>query len=90
MMMMIYSFYALIVVPKEMEWLALTVAFIGKATITLAFGAIFTYTAEIFPTVVRATGLGTCTCMARFGALIAPWIGMLGKAKTAKFSGLLG
>ncbi|XP_059099619.1 organic cation transporter protein-like isoform X1 [Tigriopus californicus] len=69
--------FFLTVVPKDMEWLALAVAFIGKATITLAFGTIFTYTAEIFPTVVRATGLGSCSCFARFGALIAPWIGML-------------
>ncbi|TRY74494.1 hypothetical protein TCAL_15652, partial [Tigriopus californicus] len=55
---------AILVVPKDMEWLILTVAFVGKSCITLAFGAVYTFTAEVYPTIARSTGIGCCSCMA--------------------------
>jgi MFS family permease len=40
--------------------------FLASAT----FGIIYLYSAELFPTNVRTTGLGFCSMMGRFGAIL--------------------
>jgi len=58
----------------------LVMATIGKFGAVCAFAIIYVQAAEIFPTVVRNTGIGTCSSMARVGAVLAPIIGReLGK-----------
>lgn len=42
------------------------------------FGGIYAYTPEIFPTHLRATGVGTSSSFGRIGAIIAPiMVGMI-------------
>ncbi|XP_051777280.1 synaptic vesicle 2-related protein isoform X3 [Erpetoichthys calabaricus] len=54
---------------------ALTVfLFIARAFISGGFQAAYVYTPEVYPTATRALGLGTCSGMARVGALITPFI----------------
>ncbi|XP_074642198.1 organic cation transporter protein-like [Tubulanus polymorphus] len=53
-------------------------ALLGKFGIAGGFGVLFMYTSELFPTVVRNVGVGSCAFMARFGALISPQILLLG------------
>ncbi len=36
------------------------------------------YTAELFPTVIRNTAIGSCSTVARIGAILALLIGLLG------------
>jgi len=38
------------------------------------FQAIFTYTPEVYPTRIRALGMGICTSAARIGALVTPYV----------------
>ena len=59
-------------------WTVMTLAFLGKLAITVSFGIVYVLTAEIFPTEVRTTGLGSSSCVARAGAMAAPWIALLG------------
>ena len=47
-----------------------------------AFGVIYIYTAELYPTVVRNGAMGTSSCIARFGAMAAPYI-----ASTVRMAG---
>ncbi|XP_072338043.1 synaptic vesicle 2-related protein isoform X2 [Scyliorhinus torazame] len=55
--------------------LALTAfLFIARAFISGGFQAAYVYTPEVYPTATRALGLGTCSGMARVGALITPFI----------------
>ena len=53
----------------------LAMATIGKFGAVCAFAIIYVQAAEIFPTVVRNTGIGTSSSMARVGAVLAPIIG---------------
>ncbi|KAG2471405.1 SVOP protein, partial [Polypterus senegalus] len=54
---------------------ALTIfLFIARAFISGGFQAAYVYTPEVYPTATRALGLGTCSGMARVGALITPFI----------------
>ncbi|XP_031425904.1 synaptic vesicle 2-related protein isoform X1 [Clupea harengus] len=48
--------------------------FIARAFIAGGFQAAYVYTPEVYPTATRALGLGTCSGMARVGALITPFV----------------
>ena len=47
---------------------------IGKCGLTSAFGAVYVYTSELFPTSIRTAGVGTCSTCGRIGGIITPWI----------------
>lgn len=55
-------------------WLLVAFAMIGKFGISAAFGEIYIYTGELFPTVVRSFILGFCGVGARLGATLSPYI----------------
>jgi len=52
-----------------------TCAQIGKFLITGSFSMMFVYATELFPTVVRNVGVGSCSMFARVGGMLAPYIG---------------
>ncbi|SEQ09745.1 MFS transporter, putative metabolite:H+ symporter [Faunimonas pinastri] len=58
--------------------LAGTPALIASATLTMSFallgtwGALYAFTPELYPTALRATGMGVAGAVARFGGLLAP------------------
>lgn len=55
-----------------------TAALVGAATLLMSFallgtwGALYAFTPEIYPTQLRATGMGSAGAMARLGGLLAP------------------
>ncbi|XP_017794869.1 PREDICTED: organic cation transporter protein-like isoform X1 [Habropoda laboriosa] len=61
-------------VPADAPWLVVCLAMIGKLTITSSYGAIYVFTAEQFPTVIRNVGLGASSTFARIGGVIAPYV----------------
>ncbi|MBN3304960.1 SVOPL protein, partial [Amia calva] len=48
--------------------------FILRALVAMVFNTVYLYTAEVYPTTVRAIGMGFCTCFSRVGGMVAPFI----------------
>merc|ERR1719507_1340848 len=52
-------------------------AMIGKFFASANFAIVYMYTAELYPTIIRSTGVGCCSVMARIGGAIpAPYIAL--------------
>ncbi|CAN7989257.1 unnamed protein product, partial [Ixodes hexagonus] len=61
-------------VPDDMQWLTTTLVVIGKLNITASFAVIYLYSAEVFPTSHRNTGIGIGSMSARVGTIAAPFV----------------
>jgi len=46
----------------------------GKLCITMTFNAIYTWSAELYPTAIRGAGMGYLQIAARIGSAVAPWV----------------
>jgi OCT family organic cation transporter-like MFS transporter 4/5 len=53
----------------------LGMASLGKFGAICAFAIIYVHAAELFPTVLRNTGIGSSSAFARIGSMLAPIIG---------------
>ncbi|KXJ05498.1 organic cation transporter-like protein [Exaiptasia diaphana] len=49
-------------------------ALVGKFAIMCSFDAIFVFSAELFPTVIRNIGMGSSSAAGRLGAITAPFV----------------
>uniref|UniRef100_A0A665TMH6 Solute carrier family 22 member 6-B-like n=1 Tax=Echeneis naucrates TaxID=173247 RepID=A0A665TMH6_ECHNA len=67
----------MLTVPADNSNVLTGLAMMGKFGITASFAVIYVYTAEIFPTVLRQTGIGVSCMFARMGGVLAPIINML-------------
>ncbi|XP_052891995.1 organic cation transporter protein-like [Anopheles moucheti] len=59
--------------------LNLTLFLLSKLSITMAFGTLYIYTVEMFPTNLRQSLLSTCSMFGRIGSMIAPQTPLLAK-----------
>ncbi|XP_069064174.1 solute carrier family 22 member 20-like [Pleurodeles waltl] len=66
-----------IFVPQEMHMVRTALATTGKGCFASAFSILFTFSGELYPTVIRQTGLGFLSMIARAGAILAPLIHMI-------------
>ncbi|XP_048736778.1 organic cation transporter protein-like isoform X2 [Ostrea edulis] len=71
------------------NWIMIALSMIGKLGISAGFGEIFIYTGELFPTVVRSFVMGICSCGARIGSNISPYMYQLADGKLQKILPLL-
>ncbi|XP_034342332.1 organic anion transporter 3 isoform X2 [Arvicanthis niloticus] len=70
---------ALIFVSSEMELLRTALAVFGKGCLSGSFSCLFLYTSELYPTVLRQTGMGVSNVWARVGSMIAPLVKITGE-----------
>ena len=56
------------------EWATITLSMIGKFGISAAFAIIYVFSAELFPTMVRNSGMGASSLCARIGGIASPYI----------------
>ncbi|KAK2890147.1 solute carrier family 22 member 16 [Channa argus] len=63
----------IIVVPADIQVLAIFLSMIGKFAIAIAFGLIYLYTCELYPTIIRTLAVGSGSMMCRVGSIVAPF-----------------
>ncbi|XP_059845878.1 organic cation/carnitine transporter 2-like [Hypanus sabinus] len=64
-------------IPSHFLALATVLVLIGKLGSTCAFSMVYIYTAELYPTPVRNTGVGVSSMASRLGSVISPYILLL-------------
>ncbi|XP_071317432.1 organic cation/carnitine transporter 2-like isoform X2 [Trachinotus anak] len=64
--------YLIQLVPQNLSDLSLVLKMLGKYAITTGSSLMFTYTAELYPTVLRNTATGICTTVSRVGCCLTP------------------
>lgn len=63
-----------IAIPKNLPSLLMAFAVISKFSLSVSFASIYLLSSEVYPTVVRNVGLGSCSMMGRIGAIVAPFM----------------
>ncbi|NWW44134.1 S22AD protein, partial [Pedionomus torquatus] len=64
-------------IPEDQPVVTTVLATVGKFTASASFSTSYVYSAELFPTVVRQTGVGLCSMLGRVAAIVAPLIRLL-------------
>ncbi|XP_069108125.1 organic cation transporter protein-like [Argopecten irradians] len=75
----IITIFPMLYADESLEPITITLAMLGKVGISAAFAIIYVWSAELFPTVVRNSGMGASSSCARIGGMIAPYIADLSK-----------
>lgn len=78
MLIIFISFTCIGFVPANMKWLTIICFFLGKFSISFTYNAIMIITAETYPTVIRNTSLSICSVFSKFGAILSPYVQLLG------------
>lgn len=53
----------------------------ARGIIAGVFQAAYVYTPEVYPTSLRAVGVGSCSAMARLGAMVTPYVAQVSFCK---------
>ncbi|XP_062053805.1 solute carrier family 22 member 6 isoform X1 [Lepus europaeus] len=64
------------VIPRDQSIVRTALAVLGKGCLASSFNCIFLYTGELYPTMIRQTGLGMGSTMARVGSIVSPLVSM--------------
>ncbi|KAG8564120.1 hypothetical protein GDO81_016330 [Engystomops pustulosus] len=65
-----------IFVPEASQTVRTVITVFGKGCLAASFNCVYLYTGELYPTVIRQTGMGFGTMMARLGGIVAPLVQM--------------
>ncbi|KAM5248340.1 organic anion transporter 3 [Ctenodactylus gundi] len=76
-----FTILALIFVPADLHILRTALAVFGKGCLSGSFSCIFLYTSELYPTVIRPTGVGISNMWARVGSMVAPLVKITGQVQ---------
>ncbi|KAK5887849.1 hypothetical protein CesoFtcFv8_016410 [Champsocephalus esox] len=67
------------IIPTDSEIVPVLLEILGRFGMTSAFCVVYTFSSELFPTVIRSTAMGCCSMAARIGSIISPFIIYLGQ-----------
>ncbi|XP_068600778.1 solute carrier family 22 member 6 [Brachionichthys hirsutus] len=63
-----------LMVPDDQQTARTCLAVLGKGCLAASFNCCFLYAGELFPTVIRQSGMGFVSMMARVGSMVAPMV----------------
>ncbi|XP_053316017.1 solute carrier family 22 member 16 isoform X2 [Spea bombifrons] len=63
----------IMLIPQNLSTITIIMSMAGKFSIGVAFGLIYLYTAELYPTTVRSLAVGSGSMMCRIGSVVAPF-----------------
>ena len=69
-------------------WTLVALSMLGRFAVCIAFGTIYVYGAELYPTVVRASAMGVGVTFSRFGSILSPYIADVVSGQRVKRRGL--
>eukprot|EP00069_Balaena_mysticetus_P010325 bmy_20654T0 len=72
---------SLIFVPSDLLTLRTVLAVFGKGCLSSSFSCLFLYTSELYPTVIRQTGMGINNLWTRVGSMTAPLVKITAELK---------
>ncbi|KAH3819708.1 organic cation transporter protein-like [Dreissena polymorpha] len=72
------TIFTVLYANENQHWITVMLPNIGKFGISAAFAIIWFWTAELFPTVVRSSGVGSSNMMGRLGSMLCPYIVEIG------------
>lgn len=61
------------------------ILFLARGIIAGVFQAAYVYTPEVYPTSLRAVGVGSCSAMARLGAMVTPYVAQVSSRFVTEF-----
>uniref|UniRef100_A0A8C5I2Z8 Solute carrier family 22 member 13-like n=1 Tax=Gouania willdenowi TaxID=441366 RepID=A0A8C5I2Z8_GOUWI len=67
----------ILIVPKDLPEVTTAIAVLGKIAASSVFNIVYIYSAELFPTVVRQSGISLNSMFARVAGILAPLIRLL-------------
>ncbi|MED6270891.1 hypothetical protein CHARACLAT_014807 [Characodon lateralis] len=67
-----------LLVPNDKETVRTCLAVLGKGCLAASFNCCYLYSGELFPTIIRQSGMGWVSMMARVGAMVAPMVQLTG------------
>lgn len=65
--------------PAGHPAVTLSLVMLGKFGILAGLSVLYTFTGELFPTVIRSTALSTCATFSRVGSSVSPYLLQLGE-----------
>ncbi|KAI5166336.1 Solute Carrier Family 22 Member 13 [Manis pentadactyla] len=74
---------AIIFVPADLPVVVTVLAVVGKFATAAGFTISYVYSAELFPTIIRQTGMGLVGLFSRIGGIITPLVILLGEYQAA-------
>ncbi|CEF60776.1 Solute carrier family 22 member 13 [Strongyloides ratti] len=73
----IFMIVSLFLDDLELHWIFNLILYsLVKGSITIVYASIYTFTPELFPTVIRNTAMGLCSTFARIGAILSSYVSM--------------
>lgn len=84
--MCIGTIYPVVKKHESLNWLLVTLSVLGKMFVSGAFDVLYILSSELFPTVVRNVGMGTCSACARAGSMLSPYIAQLADTVDVHFA----
>jgi len=75
---------ALLIVPESYKTVFSIFPQIGKFALSAAYGGIYIYSTEIFPTTIKNFGIGVCSSIARIAGVISQFIEMIPNSSFCK------